>query len=350
MERQLISAARTRPGSATAHLRTPVAALFLAFLTIAALAVRALSQGNGPLLNAGGPGSSAAAATGTPVAAVALSALLAPASVSKSDPRLLYDASPDGAWAAYRTSWSGPGPLYLVRSDGSATPILVGPNDRLEPQAARFSPDGARLAVVDGAGALWTIDPQTAQAREIAADGPWGLVFGRSVRFGDNDHVYVQLVGSVEMPIPSRLGVVDLRDASVAVLSDDTWAYAPRPLDGGALAYLHLNEDGSYTARRIDGNKVTDIGNVGFIHGGFDIRADGAVVFSDGDQTQLIQSPGQPARALGAGTNPRFTADGSSVIVYDNGAALSKLMALDGTVEATSASTFVNAVSTGKGS
>lgn len=270
-----------------------------------------------------------------------------PTALGSSDARLLYDTNSAG-WAAYRDSWSGPGPLRLVGPDGNVVAIDIGPVERLAPQAARFSPDGAFLAVVDGAGALWTINLATAELDLVASNGPSDLVFGRSLRFGDRDHVYVQLVGSVEIPIPSHPAILDLRDGSFVALSDDAWAYAPAPLADGSTAYLHLNANGSYVARRTDGSVVVDIAQVGFIHGGFDFNADGAVVFSDGSTTRIVLAAGGKPITLGAGTDPRFASDGQSVLVFDASHAESKLLGLDGSLLATFASPYVQV--TGKGS
>jgi hypothetical protein len=145
----------------------------------------------------------------------------------------------------------------------------------------------------------------------------------------------------VEIPIPSRLGVVDLRDLKVTILSDDPWAYGPRPLDSGDVAYLRLLDDGGYEvlSQREDG--LTTIGEVGFIHGGVDISSDGAVVYSDGAVTWIVDGPGEKARTLTSGTSPRFSPDGRSIIVYDASAEMSVLVGRDGAVLGTADSAFV---------
>jgi hypothetical protein len=101
-------------------------------------------------------------------------------------------------------------------------------------------------------------------------------------------------------------------------------------LDDGGYEVLSQREDG-----------LTTIGEVGFIHGGVDISSDGAVVYSDGAVTWIVDGPGEKARTLTSGTSPRFSPDGRSIIVYDDSAEMSVLVGRDGAVLGTADSAFV---------
>lgn len=129
---------------------------------------------------------------------------LAPLAVTTAskDPWALYDVSEDGSWLAYRDTTNGPGPLHLRGKDGSQADLDVGPTEWYSPQAAVFSPDGTVLAVSDGGGSLWTIELPSMNATLVANSGLGDLVFGRNLRYGDATHLYVNLVGSAEVPIP----------------------------------------------------------------------------------------------------------------------------------------------------
>lgn len=256
------------------------------------------------------------------------------------DPRLIYDVASGGRWWAYRDAWNGPGPLHLAGADGSRQDFDLGPIDVFAPQAAAFSPAGTQLAVTDAAGALWMIDLTTLAAQRLAEVGPNGLVFGRSLRWQGPDRLYVQLAGSVEIPMPGMLGAFDIRDGSVTLLSQDTAAYGPRPLSDGGVAYVHLKGDGSYVVRRETAGVVIDVAEVGFIEGGLDIAADGAVAYADMTTVWLVTQPGGPAVELTAGSNPRFSPEGS-VVVYLRGRGQSILVDRLGDVLVTVDSPYV---------
>jgi hypothetical protein len=236
-----------------------------------------------------------------------------------------------------------------VRQGGSEVDVSLGPTESFAPQAAAFSPDGSKLAVVDGAGALWIVEVQSGAATQLAEAGPNGLVFGRSVRYGDEDHLYVQLVGSVEIPIPSLIAAVSIPDQVVTLLSDDTWAYGPRPLADGTIDYVHLNSDGSYDVRHLGSdNQITDVAQVGMADW-IDISVSGAVAFADGPTTFLVDQPGGPAIPVSVGAYPRFAADGSTVLTYDATLHQSKLIAMDGSVIDTVDSPFAAIVACADG-
>jgi hypothetical protein len=261
--------------------------------------------------------------------------------VAGDDPRLLYGTSPDGQWWAYRDSWNGPGRLHLADRAGNTIDLDFGEEGSFAPQAATFSPDGTTLAVADSDGALWTVELSTTTPKLIARGGPFDSAFGRSLRFADSDHLLVALVGSVEVPIPSRVGMVDLRNGEISVLSDDTWAYGPRSLFDGTIAYLHLGREGSYLAVREAGNDVAEIADVGFIDGGFDISGIGLVAYSDGHTTWIVDKPGGKARVIGSGTEPRFSSDGLALLIFDARTGTSRLLGTDGSEIATADSPFV---------
>jgi len=254
-----------------------------------------------------------------------------PTRTATSDPRLLYDATPDGRLAAYRDAWSGPGPLHLVGADGWTEDLILGPVDTHAPLAAAFSPDGRTLAIVDGAGALWSVEVSSRAATRVPMAEGTGP-FGRSIRFGDATHVFVQVVGSVEIPIPSHIAVVSLPDGAVTRLSDDPAAFGPRPLMDGSVAYLHLNADGSYVVRRVGSSgAAADVAAVGFAHGWVDISIAGAVAYSDGATTWLVASAGARPVRIGAGAYPRFGPDGRAFTTFDASRRRTELYALDGT-------------------
>lgn len=264
------------------------------------------------------------------------------------DPRRVYDVSADGLWWAYRDQWSGPGPLHLGRQGEPTLDLRLGPTEVSAPQAAAFSPNGSRLAVVDGGGALWVVDAASGSAIKVADAGPNGLVFGRWVRFGDGDHVYVQLVGSVEIPIPSFIAAVNVQDGTITTLSDDSWAYGPRLLADGSIAYVHLNNDGSYVVRRLrEGGEVTDMAQVGTADW-IDVSTDGVVAFSDGLTTFLVSEPGGTPVPVG-GMYPRFSPGGRTLLTYDSVSGQSILYSLDGSVVDTMDSAFAAIVQCGEG-
>jgi hypothetical protein len=259
----------------------------------------------------------------------------------KADPRVLYGASADGRWWASRDSVGGAGKLHLHRSDGASVDLELGPVEEIAPQVAAFSPDSKRLAVADGAGALWVVDLATVRASIVARSGPLDLVFGESLAFAEDGRLYVQLVGSIDVPIPARVGVVDLVTGAMTIISEDTWAYGPRPLANGGVAYAHLNEDGSFTVRQDVAGKISKVADVGFLHGGLDISADGRAVWSDGSITWIVDKAGDRARRLGDGARPRFSPDGRSVVLFRPAGERSVLLGLDGTLLAEVASPFV---------
>src|SRR5206468_654533 len=111
---------------------------------------------------------------------------------------------------------------------------------------------------------------------------------------------------------------VDVDLGATAELAPQAASFSP---DGtklavadGSIAYLHLNDDGSYVVRSESKAGVADVAEVGFIHGGFDISADGVVAYSDGTTTWIVDTPGGKARLLGPGGDPRFSPDGQAVV------------------------------------
>ena len=312
-------------------------------VVILAFGVRGATGGRPPLAMTS-PGSSSTIAPISSAVPARPPGLVALAIRSRSgDPRLLYDATPDGRLVAYRDSWAGPGHLHLVGANGSAVDLSVGPVDRLAPQTAAFSPGGRTLAVVDGAGALWTVDVSTHAATRVPATAGTS-VFGQSLRFGDETHVFVQAVGSVEIPVPSHIAVVSLADGAVTRLSDDPSAFGPRPLEDGSVAYLHLDASGSYVVRRLGpSGAVIDVADVGYAHGWVDISIGGAVAFSDGTTTWLVAHAGDRPVRIGAGAYPRFSRDGRAFTTYDAPKQRTDLFALDGALLESIGSPFATA-------
>lgn len=111
----------------------------------------------------------------------------------------------------------------------------------------------------------------------------------------------------------------------------------------------HLTEDGSYVARRVDGNATADIALLGFMHGGYDFNADGDIVYADDTQTWFVSHDGGKPIRLGEGIDPRFALDGRVVLTYDAKAGASRLMGLDGKVLASVDSPFVLVTGTAEG-
>jgi hypothetical protein len=268
-----------------------------------------------------------------------LSPLAAPLDLAP-DPRLLYGYSPDGSWAAYRDVWSGPGLLHLVARDGIETDLNIGPVEELAPQAVAFSPDGLAMAVVDGAGGLWTVDLRNLQSTEIALGDVPRPILGRSLHFADAEHLVVNVVGSVAIPIPSRLAVVNLGDSTVTYPSDDLWAYGPFALADGSILYQHLNDDGTYLLRRlsVDGsvNDVFQLGTPEWV----DVSPNGTVAFAN-QGTVYVLEQGSAASPIGVGNYPRLSQYGQALAYYDVISGIERLVSLTGTILDSSDSPFV---------
>lgn len=213
------------------------------------------------------------------------------------------------------------GTLIIADADGSQLrvqlPGLLG---------AGYAPDGSWLAVVDGRGALWRVDPASGQVNQLA-DGPF---LGTPV-VADDGSLMLLSVPSVEAPYRSQLVRMVPSSGALTLLASDELVYAGYPLADGAVAVV-AHEPGGTVVRSVAGatsRLLADLGpgaiNVAVARDGRHVAFETA-----GHGIFLVDGPGAPPRSLGPGSRPCFAADGSWLLLQ-RGAA-SAAVALDGSV------------------
>jgi len=229
----------------------------------------------------------------------------------------LLDVAPDGASAALADA-PGPAAAVLVIAHADGTQLRVEMPGLL---AATFSPDGSRLAAVDGRGRLWTVDPTTAESRPIA-DGPF-----IDVPITEVDGTAIALaVPSIEAPFQSRLVAVHA-SGDVSLLSAEPLVYdAARLADGSLVAVAHRPE-GTVIVRVGDGLPAT-LADLGPDAVNVTLSADaGVIAWESAGRIFARVTRGAPAD-IGPGSTPVLAADGASILVQRDGAA--SLVDLDG--------------------
>jgi hypothetical protein len=313
------AAARRHPPADVRHVGS-VAALLL-ILVLLAVGVASADRPTAALRLSGAD----AARSGSLIAllphAVGGSTLL---EVQPAAPASLLAVSADGSQAALADQVGQlSGLLTIAQGDGSQLrlqlPGLL---------AAGFGADGTWLAVIDGRGALWQVDVATGAAAMVA-DGPF---LGSPIAATDGSLMLLS-VSSVEAPVRSRLVRVIPSTGAVTPLSADELVYAGFPLaDGGVAVVAH--EPGRTVVRRLAqgaSQLLADLGP-GAIH--VAVAPDGRKILYEfsGRGIYLLDRPGASPRSLGAGSQPCFAADGSSLLVR-RGTGTAAL-ALDGSVVA----------------
>lgn len=247
-----------------------------------------------------------------------------------SDPRLLLALSPDGALAAYIDDWAGPGDLRVVAADGKSTAFELGPFHEYGPGAAAFAPDGSWLAVVDGSGTLWRIDPTADSAKELMTS-PLGMVFGRWLRFANDDTLIVNLVGSSTVPLPSVVATLDLPSLSIKMLTSGGMERGGWPQEDGNLVFAQILPEGGATRLTVldEDGAITPVGDIG-IATWLDVSRGGTAAYSDVSGAVWLFSPGGARQSLGDGQVPRFSPDGQRVAVVSTSGDSVGIYALNG--------------------
>jgi hypothetical protein len=240
----------------------------------------------------------------------------------------LLDAAGDGSAAAFSEGQGlVAGGLLVARADGSQLRVaLDGVLD------ATFSADAALLAVVDGIGRLWLVDAATGAAHTLA-EGPF---LAAPVMEADGS-VLALAVPSIEAPFRSRL-VRAARDGTVSSLSEEELVYDAARLEDGSLVIVSHRPSGTVVNRlaqdvaRIHAELGPDAVNVSF-------SGDGQVIAWESAGRAFARRGAGSDRALGAGSRPAVTADGTAVLLEREGASV--LVDLDGNELATLAATAV---------
>jgi hypothetical protein len=195
-------------------------------------------------------------------------------------------------------------PLVLARPDGSQVqvelPGLI---------AAAFAPDESWLAAIDGRGSLWRIATADGAARLIAS-GPF---IGQPAVQADGSVVALR-VPSVEAPYRST-AVRIAATGEMDVLADEPLVYGAQPLDDGSLAITAHRPSGTVVLRLAGGRaaSLVDLGpdavNVAVA------QAADAVAWESDGEILLQRLPAGRAQRITAGTHPRFSPDGSALLV-----------------------------------
>jgi hypothetical protein len=217
----------------------------------------------------------------------------------------LLAVAPDAASAAIAAQvGAGATALIIARSDGSQLrvelPGLI---------AAAFASDGSWLAAVDGRGALWRVDAAGGAARQIAS-GPF---LGQPVPRVDGS-VLALRVPSVEAPYQSQLLRV-AADGSGISLSGEALVYGVQPMADGSLAVIAHRPSGT-VALRLAGGSATPMADLGpdAVNAAVD-HAGTAIAWEHAGEILLQRLPGGRPERIGAGTHPRFSADGQALLV-----------------------------------
>jgi hypothetical protein len=176
--------------------------------------------------------------------------------------------------------------------------------------AATFSADGSWLAVTDGRGALWRVDAGSGRA-DLLAEGP----FIGSPMVNDNGSLVLLAVPSVEAPYRSRLVRLEPTTGSATPLSDEELVYAAFPLDGGDLAIVAHQPQGTMVKRLTSAGERL-LANLGPGAVNVAVARNGRIAFErDGEGVFVLEAPGAPPRSVGIGTRPCFAPDGSALLV-----------------------------------
>ncbi|MDQ3881447.1 MAG: hypothetical protein M3295_10300, partial [Chloroflexota bacterium] len=244
--------------------------------------------------------------------------------------RLLTVSAETGA-AAFVDGYAAPGPLHVLRGDGSSIDVVVGLRGGSAPLGAVFFADASSLAAVDGSGVLWRIDAG-AGTSAVLSTGTDGLVYGITLDVLADGRILGAQVGSTAVPLPSRVVAIDPARGRVDVLTDAGTAYQPTALDDGSIAYFVSNDDGSTALRRIAGRTdllVLELGDTVTV----DVSRDGnhvAVERGDGS-VDLVAVDGSAVVSLGRGARPRFAPTSDRLIVLDVDRGVTRAVDLDGT-------------------
>jgi hypothetical protein len=176
--------------------------------------------------------------------------------------------------------------------------------------AATYVADGSRLAVVDGRGALWSVDATSGLVDPIA-DGP----FVGSPVIDDDGSLLMLAVPSVEAPYESHLVRLAPATGTAESLSEAELVYAVFPLEIGDLAIVAHGVGGT-SVRQLteDGERLlADLG-MGAVN--VAVAPNGRIAFErDGEGIFVLDASGSAPRSVGPGSGPCFGPDGSLMLV-----------------------------------
>ena len=196
------------------------------------------------------------------------------------------------------------GSLTVAQTDGSQIRVpmrgLLG---------ATFAPGGEWLAVVDGQGTLWRVDPLSGRSAAVA-EGPF---VGTPVAMQDGS-LLVIAVPSVEAPYRSRLLRLDPASGETTTLSSEELVYAGFPLEGGGVAVVAHRPEGTFVTRAA-GGAVGLLATLGPGAVNVSVAPDGRLAYEVAGQILMVDGPGRTPRQLGPGTRPCFAPDGSHLLL-----------------------------------
>lgn len=194
--------------------------------------------------------------------------------------------------------------LVLARADGSQLqvqlPGLI---------AAAFAPDESWLAAIDGSGALWRVASTDGAARQVAT-GPF---IGQPAVEADGSVIALQ-VPSVEAPY--RSSAVRVSPAgTMTPLTDEALVYGAQPLADGSLAVIAHRPSGTVVLR-LAGGETTALADLGPDAVNVAVEPAGeAVAWEHGGEVYLRRLPAGGAQRIAEGTRPRFSPDGTSLLL-----------------------------------
>lgn len=244
----------------------------------------------------------------------------------------LLDVASDGAAAALAdVHGAAATSLAIALPDGSQLQVEM---EGL--LSARFSPDGSRLAVVDGHGRLWSLDAASGTIRSIA-DGP----FVDAPLIEADGTILALAVPSVEAPYASRLVAVD-KDGHVTSRSPEELVYAAAPLADGSVAVVAHRPGGTVVLRQSEGG-TQQLADLGADAVNVSVSADGRVIAWETSGRVLARVDGRTV-ALGDGAAPRISPDGTALLVRRDGASIVLDLAGSELASLASASAFVRCV------
>jgi hypothetical protein len=176
--------------------------------------------------------------------------------------------------------------------------------------AATYVSDGSWLAVVDGRGALWSVNAASGHV-DLLADGP----FVGSPVIDDDGSLLVLAVPSVEAPYQSHLVRLTPANGLAESLSEVELVYAAFPLEIGDVAIV-AHDVGGTTVRQLTVGGERLLADLGSGAVNVAVAPNGRIAFErDGEGVFLVDTPGSVPRSMGAGSRPCFDADGSLLLV-----------------------------------
>lgn len=192
--------------------------------------------------------------------------------------------------------------------------------------SAGFVDEGSWLAVIDGRGALWRVDPESGRATALA-DGPF---IGSLIAEADGS-LLLLAVPSVQAPYRSQLVRIAPETGVSTPLSSAELVYATYPLSDGSLAIV-AHEPGRTVVRQLAAGGEELLADLGPDAVNVAVAPDGRhIAFErDGQGIFVVDAPDSAVRRLGSGTQPCFTTDATAILVRRG--ASSVVLALDGSV------------------